>query len=159
MRLQLLIGPISSGKSTFCKSAAEKGAIIVNDDAIVTAIHGGNYKLYDKTLKPLYKIIENTVIQTGLIMGRTVIVDRPNYSKSMRSRYISIAKSLDVPVDAIIMEHFTSEIHAKRRMESDSRGYDYEYWLKVANHHKSLAEEPDLSEGFDKIINWRINEK
>ena len=52
--LELLVGPIASGKSTYSNKAAKEGAIIVNDDAIVTALHGGDHTLYDKALKPRF---------------------------------------------------------------------------------------------------------
>ena len=157
MKLEILCGSIASGKSTYCNEAAKEGAIIVNDDAIVTAIHGGNYELYDKSLKPLYKSVENLIVQTGLIMGRRVIVDRPNYARHTRQRYISLAKALDASVYIVMMAHESPEIHALRRVKHDGRGRDYEYWLKVALRHQKLYEPPSNIEGFDEIVHWNPN--
>ena len=47
--IYVLVGPIASGKSTYAqKMAVERGALIVNDDSIVTAIQGEN-TLYNKS--------------------------------------------------------------------------------------------------------------
>ena len=94
----IVIGPMCSGKSTFCQAAAKAGYLIANDDAIVTAVHGGTYGLYSKSLKPLYKGIELEIIRTGLAVGRDVIVDRAtNMNLHCRRKYIGLATSLGRP--------------------------------------------------------------
>lgn len=142
---------IASGKSTYARKRAVEGAIIINDDAIVNAVHP-NYLLYDKKLKPLYKSVENTILQMAIALGRDVIIDRPNYSKATRRRYIGIAKSLDATVHMIVFPKASPKEHARRRTASDSRLHSFEYWLKVARHHNSLYEPPIHSEGADCII-------
>ena len=150
--VELLVGMIASGKSTYAKNRANAGAIIINDDAIVTALHGGDYNKYSKSLKPLYKAVENQILQTAVTMGLDVVVDRPNYSRAMRRRYISIAKSIDAKVSLVVFNKCEPEEHAMRRFASDSRGRPYEEWLEAAMHHDALYEEPSLDEGVDEII-------
>ena len=152
MIVELLIGPIASGKSTYSKKRAKEGYIIINDDDIVNAMHANYYLLYDEALKPLYKGLENMALNIALSLGKSVVIDRPNYSKAMRRRYIAIASSLDVPVIGVKFKDDGVQEHASRRMKSDSRGGKQEYWEMVYNKHKSLYEEPSLSEGFDDII-------
>ena len=154
-KLEILVGPIASGKSTYCRQAAEEGAVIVNDDAIVTGIHAGTYGLYNEGLKPLYKAVENTIIQMGLAMGRRVIVDRPNHSRKMRRRYIALGLSMDVPVCIVMMKRESPEVHAARRAK-ESRGYSYEHWLEAAQLHEALYEAPCKAEGFHEIIYWEF---
>jgi predicted kinase len=149
--VELLVGPVGSGKSTYSREKAKDGAIIINDDDIVKLIHGGEYGLYEKKLKPLYKLIENQILTTAMLMDRHVIVDRPNFSRDTRSRYISLAKSFDVPISCALWEWTTSEDSAGQRFYNDSRGYSYEYWLNVAKFHYSKYEEPTLDEGFFEI--------
>lgn len=149
--LYTIVGPVGAGKSTLCKTMAKNGVITINDDAIVKLIHGGDYQLYEKQLKPLYKLTENQILTTALIMGRDVIIDRPNFSRDTRSRYISLAKSFDIPVACYLFEWTTPEDSAQKRFTKDARGYDYEYWLEVAKFHYSKYEEPTLEEGFCKI--------
>lgn len=155
MRLELLVGPIASGKSTYCRTAAQEGAIIVNDDSIVTSVHGGDYRLYQKSLKPLYKSVENCIVSTALAMGKRVIVDRPNHSISMRRRYIGIGKSFDVPVRVVMFERRDPTVHGFRRAHGDARGYDAEYWTEVAQYHEDHYQQPNPDiEHFDEWVGW-----
>jgi dephospho-CoA kinase len=48
MKVEVLVGGICSGKSTWCKSLAKDGWIVINDDSIVNSIHENCYKLYKK---------------------------------------------------------------------------------------------------------------
>jgi shikimate kinase len=156
-RVQVLIGMIASGKTTYSKLAARNGYICMNDDAIVEMLHGTDYTLYRKELKPLYKLIENTIINTALAMERSVVIDRGlNISKDSRRRWIALADSLDVYKEAVVFPRRSPDIHATRRTNSDSREYGYEYWLKVASTHNNQWQDPTISEGFDSIryVTW-----
>ena len=151
-KIQVLVGMIASGKSTYCKKAVGKGSLIVNDDAIVNMLHGDDYTLYSQELKTLYKGVENHVIVSALLMGRNVIVDRGlNVSVSGRQRWISLARSFDVPVEAIVFKNDGPEAHATRRTGSDARGHDYAYWHRVATIHNNLWSPPTEAEGFTAI--------
>jgi len=151
--LEILVGPIASGKSTYCQGRAKEGAIIVNDDAIVTALHGGDYTLYSKDMKPLYKLVENVVVHGGLTMGKLVIIDRPNHKASMRRRYIGIAKSLDALITLIMFKRESPLTHAKRRFFSNHRNLSLQHWEKACKIHESLFDPPDKErEGFDSLI-------
>lgn len=151
--LEILVGPIASGKSTFCKRKAKGGAIIVNDDSIVTALHGGDYTLYSKKLKPVYKSVENAAIQAGLMMGRLVVVDRPNHSAAMRRRYIALGKSFDAKVTVVLFKREPPEVHAKRRFYNDHRDLPLQHWEEACRIHESLYEPPDKDrEGFDYLL-------
>lgn len=150
--IEILVGMIASGKSTWCKQRAKEGWIVLNDDAIVNAVHGGDYTLYNKNLKPLYKSIEDHILHTAVAMGRHVVVDRGlDISRTSRARWICIGRSLDVPVRAVVFELFSPEIHAERRAASDNRGHTYEYWFDVANFHIKRYHTPVLEEGFSEV--------
>lgn len=150
-KIHVLVGPIASGKSTYCQSAAKAGIISMNDDAVVTLLHGNDYSLYDEDLKILYKSIETSIVSFVLCHGRIVAIDRGvNVSAKSRQRWITLAHSYDVQCEAVIFPKDTPEVHAGRRAK-DGRGHDYDYWLKVAKHHDSIYNEPSLEEGFDKI--------
>jgi predicted kinase len=152
MKIQVLVGMIASGKSTYAKNAARSGLLCVNDDAIVNMLHGDDYSLYSTALKPLYKTLENTAISTVLAMGKTVVVDRGlNVSLEGRQRWLALAKSFDVPCEAVVFDHDGVTTHAERRAKSDSRGHDIEYWKRVAFIHNSVYKMPTVEEGFDKI--------
>lgn len=159
MKLQVLVGMIASGKSTYARNAARNGVICVNDDAIVNMVHGDDYTLYDKGLKVLYKTVENQIIGTALAMNRTVLVDRGlNVSRNGRRRWIAMAKSFDVPCEAIVFKNEGPEVHARRRAEKDSRGHPFHYWLRVAETHNSLYITPTTEEGFDAVYYLSFDE-
>lgn len=156
-KLQCLIGMISAGKSFYSRKAAKTGIICLNDDAVVSMLHGGNYTDYDKKLKALYKAVEHTIIDIAVAMDKTILIDRGlNISKKARKRFLAIADSLDVECEALWFQNEGPEIHAKRRFESDSRGHSLEYWTRVSEYHNSVWEEPTLEEGFSKItkLDW-----
>lgn len=153
--IEILCGPISCGKSTYAHNRAKDGAIVINDDAIVKMLHGGDYTLYDSTLKPLYKSIENHIITHAVAVGLNVIIDRTNHLKSTRARYVSIAKSLDEDVKLVLFDWGVApEISANRRFTSDSRGLSLDIWLAVANRHKQEYESPTLAEGYQELIEY-----
>jgi len=152
--VEVLVGMIASGKSTWAKQRAKEGWIVLNDDAIVNAVHGGDYTLYSENLKPLYKSIEDHIFHTAVAMGKNVVIDRGlDIRKTSRQRWIALAKSLDIMIIAVVFEKKTPEEHAHRRYESDGRGYSYEYWLKVAKIHDKQWSMPSIFEGFDGVRN------
>ena len=150
--LEILCGTISSGKSYYSSQKAEENYITINDDTIVNAVHGGNYKLYNKALKPLYKSVEDHILHVAVAMDYSVVVDRGvNNTIKSRKRWIALASCLDIEVIAIQFPIWSPEEHATLRMHSDCRGYTYEYWLEVAKRHIKDWQPPTLEEGFSKI--------
>ena len=100
----------------------------------------------------LYKSVENTIISMALVYNRPVLVDRGlNVSLRGRKRWLALAKSFDVPCEAIVLEKAPAKIHAERRYKSDNRCRTYDYWLEVAQVHESLYVEPTIEEGFNKV--------
>lgn len=151
------VGHIASGKGTYCKQRAQEGWLILNDDAIVNMIHGGDYTLYNKNLKPLYKSIEDHVFHIAVLANKNLVIDRGlDVSVNARSRWIALARSLDVPIKAVVFEVFPPETHAERRFMADSRGHTLEYWITAARRHAFVYVEPTLEEGFCEIQykNW-----
>lgn len=139
-RLEILVGMIASGKSTYCKMRARDGALVVNDDAVVTALHGGNYDLYTEALRPLYKLVRTTMIRAGLMMGRDVVVDSTNLTTRRREKMVELAKECNAEPIAVVFPFESPEIHASRRWRTDNRGCSYEKWLAVARHHAKQYE-------------------
>jgi len=151
--IEVLVGTVASGKSTWAKKRANEGWVILNDDAVVSAVHGGDYTLYDKSWKPLYKGVEDQILHLAVAMQKPVLVDRGvDISASSRARWIALGRSLDIPVTAVVFEVFQPEVHARRRFESDSRGLSYEYWIGVALSHLGRYDPVMLAEGFTSII-------
>jgi predicted kinase len=157
-KIQVLVGMVASGKSTYAKNAAEYGFVCVNDDAIVSMLHAGDYTLYDKSLKPIYKTIEVAIVTSALQLGRSVIIDKGTSGRAAsRARWIAIANSFDLPCEAVVFPRQQASEHARRRFESDSRGLSMERWLRVAEEHELDYSEPTEAEGFDLVrkITWK----
>lgn len=155
--IEVLIGMIASGKSAYAKQRAREGWIIINDDAIVNLVHGGDYTLYDKSLKSLYKSVEDNILHTAIAMNKSICIDRGvDIRASSRARWISLARCLDVPIRAISFKVCQPEVHANRRMQDNDRGHDYTYWLRVAQAHASSYNPPTLQEGFAEVINYDL---
>jgi predicted kinase len=150
--VEMLVGFIGSGKSTYSLKRASEGALIVNDDSIVNAIHAGMNTFYQVEMKHLYKEIEMLILQEGLKETKDIVIDCPNLDKKRRSRYINLAKNFNTYITAIVFPMISPEEHAKRRFNSDSRGYDLEYWTKVAREHFKSYEPVSIDEGFNEII-------
>jgi predicted kinase len=152
--IEVLIGNIASGKSTYCKKRAEEGWIILNDDEIVKMVHGGDYSLYDERLKPLYKSVETTVLQNSLLLHQNVVIDKgTNITVNSRKRWIGLASAFDTQITAVVFPFESPEIHAERRYKSDDRNLSYERWLRVASELGRKYEEPTLQEGFNNVKN------
>lgn len=149
--LEILVGMIGSGKSKYARKRADDGALVVNDDAIYLMLHGGNYQLYERYLKRLYKSIETSILTGLLTTGRDVLVDRPNLQRGTRARYIALAKAFEYRPRIVQLPVDSPETHAERRCNSDARGYEYADWLKVARRDYQAYEAPDEAEGAEIV--------
>ncbi len=153
MKVEVCVGMIASGKSTYCKYKAERGWIVINDDSIVTSVHGGNYKLYHEAFKPLYKSVEDHILHTCIGMGTNVVIDRGlDISVEARQRWISIANSCNVDIDAVVFPMVDPLFHAECRFRSDNRGLSLGTWERIALAHKKKYSWPTKQEGFHAVF-------
>jgi predicted kinase len=148
----LLCGMIASGKGTFARELATKGFIVVNDDSVVSACHGGDYILYQKKYKGIYKQTEVATILAALQVGANVVIDRPNFRRRTRGRYIGLAHMFDTPVVCVTFPRVSPLEHAERRFKSDPRGLPLEHWIEAATRHHADWEEPRMEDGLDNIF-------
>ena len=151
--LIILIGTIASGKSTYAREkAGSYDFFVLNDDAIVTMLHGGNYNRYDKENKPIYKSIENAIVTSVLSQGRDLIIDRGvNITRRSRKRFIGLASAFDVDSYAIVFPFEEPKVHVERRMLSDHRDLTYDHWMEAVERHIQEYEVPLMEEGFKNI--------
>ena len=149
--LEILVGPIACGKSTYSRERAAGGALVVNDDSIVMSVHGGNYDKYDPKLKPLYIQIETAIITAASASWRDVIIDRGCRSRACRNRFATLGNSLGFWVKVVTFPWEAAEVHAKRRFEKDARGLTYEKWLQIAEAHQQTFQPVLGSETYDQL--------
>lgn len=154
--LYVLVGNVASGKSTYCREVAGqlgRSNIIVNDDAIVAALHGGITNTYYPNLRALYKSVQREAIVTGLLLGCNVFVDSTNVTVRRRHKLIELARDCGARAGAVVFARLAPQQHAERRFKHDSRGYTLESWLKVAELCESEYEPVTNGEGFRDIVN------
>jgi predicted kinase len=148
-KVEVLAGMISSGKSTYAAQRAEDGAIVINGDAIVLAVHGGDYSLYDDSIKSLYKTVGLAIFSHAAALGRDVVVDQTCLTRKTRATWVNLARQFGLDSVVVEFEQFEPDIHARRRMSADSRGYTYEQWKSVAQRHHEEYEPVLKNEGYD----------
>lgn len=150
--LELLVGNIGSGKSTYASLRAKQGWAVVNGDSIVTMIHGGNYELYKPEWNHVYKMTEQIAISSALGSGINVVVDRTSLTRKIRRYYIGLGHSLKAHVRLIVFPFESPELHSQRRFRSNSRGLSHDKWLSIAQDMKEKYEIPQNEEGYDEIV-------
>lgn len=157
--LEILVGMIASGKSTYALKRAKEGALVISHDALTEMLHA-EYR-YEGGLRNVYRQMEQGIAWAALCAGRDVVVDRTHLTRESRERWIKWARTFDslqtfdgrghtTPVDAIAFPVDSPLIHAMRRATSDDRGRSPETWLSVAQGHwRDMAKEPlSINEGF-----------
>lgn len=155
MYLDVLFGPIASGKSTYAENRARAGDLIANDDAIVMAVHGGVYGAYDKGLKPLYKMLGLQIIHHAATDGKNVVVDSTGLRRSTRTRFAEVGRSLGFITRLVVFRNgeFLGAEDGVRRFRADSRGMSLESWVNIGEHHAATVEPVDpWTEEFDEFL-------
>jgi hypothetical protein len=156
--LEVLIGPIAAGKSTYARKRADEGAIVVSHDDLTTMCHT-RYR-YEQGLRECYRRMEESIAWAAIAAGRDVVVDRTHLTRESRERWVRWARltydALNTyegrgPTTRVIAVAFpieAPEIHARRR------GRTYLEWLRVAHHHADQAATEPLAddEGFAEIV-------
>lgn len=152
MMIELLVGMIGSGKSTYARRRGDEGALVVCHDDLTAMLHA-RYR-YEPGLRDVYRQMEDALVERAAVWGRDAVIDRTHLSRESRQRWLAVAALLRVPIVAVAFPVLDPEIHARRRFAADSRGRSLEDWLRVARHHAEQAEAEPLSadEGFDRIV-------
>lgn len=154
---QVMFGLPGSGKSTYAKKRAAEGAVIVDADAIVTMIHGGNYRLYKPSWKPLYKAAEEHLVLAALEAGLDVVLDRHCYKRKTRmnwARFIG-EKFPKVHREIVRVESPLSlEALAMRRTRRDARSRTEQEWYDVILLMNTLTDFPSdpMVEGYGSLV-------
>lgn len=159
--IEVLVGMIASGKSTYARRRADEGAIIISHDDLTEMLHA-RYR-YESRLREMYRRMEESLAWLALDNGRDVIIDRTHLTSESRDRWVKWAKVYNslstygyrkppIIVIAVAFPIEAPEVHARRRM-NDHRARPYEEWLLIARHHVEQARLEPLSddEGFSEV--------
>ena len=130
--LELLVGNIASGKSSWTEPRASEGWITVNNDSLVRSMHGGNYD-WERQIPGLKTSLGILIVETAGAHGRSVVIDNTNRTSSGRLPFVAAARRAGgMKVRAILFPRSSPETHARRRFEADARAMPHDYWLEVA---------------------------
>lgn len=155
--IEVLVGMIASGKSTYAKHRADAGAIVISHDDLTEGFHAC-YR-YEQELRAQYRESEEAIARIFLAAGRDIVVDRTHLTKESRGRWIDFARNFGmvrgivISVVAVVFPVVAPNLHAVRRHRADTRGRSYADWLKVATHHYEQYQAEPISndEGFDEF--------
>jgi hypothetical protein len=162
MKVEVLIGMIASGKSTYARKRADEGALVISHDDLTEMLHA-RYR-YEPGLRELYRDMEEVLAIRALMHSKDVVIDRTHLTKESRERWIRFVRDRvnsrfpsppsAVEIVAVVFPMESPGEHASRRFEADSRGRPFEEWLNVVVRHANQAyvEPIDDSEGFDRIV-------
>lgn len=152
--IQVLIGMIASGKTTFAlKCGSRHGAIVVCHDTLTESLHA-EYR-YEQGLREFYRDIEAFIVERTVREGRHVVIDRTHLTRESRQRWVDLARRLNVEIEAVLFPFAGAEESARRRFESDARGRTLAEWLAVARHHEGQLRAEPLDwkgEGFTRVV-------
>jgi predicted kinase len=129
--LKILVGPPGAGKSTLAQEYVREQYYYVNQDS-----QG--------------KIEHKTRFHEGLFNGRDIIIDRLNFNKEQRERYIKPARDMGYHVEVIVL-HENYETCLKRCLErKDHETINYERAARSAlrtffcKYERPTPDEADL---------------
>lgn len=157
--IYVMMGLPGSGKTTFAEAMAEKNdkiVIISRDDIRYILSHSYKYNK-DKRHQSLVKKTSNDMIFSAISFNFDVVLDQLSLTKKQRKKTIKdirhVAKSLHKEVRIHLVYCTESEENVSRRMQSDMRWGDEDYYRKTIENMKSRIEIDSLNkEDFDRII-------
>jgi hypothetical protein len=170
-QLEVLVGMIASGKSTYARSRADAGAMVVCHDDLTQMLHA-RYR-YEQVDRDLYRQCEDMIAFQSLVWGHDTVIDRTHLTVESRKRWLTFAAITNLSLQhrgmpsitliAVVFPIEAAAIHAERRWATDSRGRPLNEWLDVARHHEAqhqaepITRDGLLREGFDSVIRFSSN--
>jgi hypothetical protein len=155
--IEVLVGMIASGKTTYARNRADEGALVVSHDDLTEMLHA-RYR-YEADLRECYRRMEEALAAEAIRAGRDVVIDRTHLTRESRKRWLDFAirhAAATGELVGVVAVAFPIEpplLHASRRFQADSRGRSLAEWFQVTAHHhaQALAEPLSADEGFAEI--------
>lgn len=139
--IKILIGLPRSGKSTWLKNNKNNEVVVSADDLRYLVYNQRFWSEGESLVWSLRGIFLKYLLQQGV----DIIIDETNTTQKARKNIIDLAKKYDYYITGIVIEVLPDEC-IKRAKETDQ--YDL---IPVIYHMAENYENPDVSEGFDKI--------
>ena len=151
----LLVGNIGSGKTTYIKKKINKkfSHIVVSRDALRYMIGAGKYR-FDLNIESAIWQSELNIIENFMQLHQNIIVDEIGINRSLRNRYVKLAKKFGYKVIVIQMPIFSMRKSVNRRMKDPHGQPSRKLWESVWKKFDNMYEAPSKKEGIDKIIHY-----
>src|SRR5947209_4182247 len=86
--IEVLVGMIASGKSTYARRRSKRGAVVVCHDDLVRSMHpDGEYMTHQPQV---YHETEAAMVRASIRAGCRVVIDRTNLTMASRSRWVDL---------------------------------------------------------------------
>lgn len=149
--IQILVGNIGAGKSTFCKQKVKEGYVILSKDDIRYSIGAGDY-IFNLEYEPIIHSIAMSMAINFMAIGVNVIIDETNMDKASRYHYLHFATTYGYKKTAIVFKKLSMKESVRRRLQSNHGKTAKAVWEEVWKRKNSAYERPNKKEGFDKIL-------
>lgn len=153
MKLEVLVGNIASGKSSYCYNHAPD-CYVISRDAIRKAFVQDFYTYTPRTELQVGIMVE-AMLKAALILKLDhVIVDETNMTVHSRAWILKLAKRFNVECTAVLFKDRGIKDHVSARVASPhgcNAEHTEELWISVYNKFKSRYQEPSKEEGFTSI--------
>lgn len=149
--IQILIGNIGSGKTTYCKQKAKEGYLIISKDDVRYSIGAGKY-IFNPNLEHAIDCSIKTKIFWMGFEDVNLIIDETNMDIETRQWYIHNAKLRDAKIIGVVFPKISKNESVKRRLSSNHGNTSKETWEEVWERKNEIYEEPTKDEGFNEII-------
>lgn len=147
----IMSGSVGTGKSTLCRKLVNiYNATVINKDSLLQSISGDVYGKFDSNKVNFYNKAEEAVVRLALQMNQVIIIDRLNYNKEERKRFIDIAKEFSVPV--FCYDFGSGSEETLQRRIKNNRGVPERVWVKLYDLIKENYETPTVEEGIVKVL-------
>lgn len=146
-RIEILIGNIGAGKSTYCRQKVKEGYIVLSKDSVRYMFGAGSYVWNEKLELAIHR---GMMCMLAWLMSTNadVIIDETNMDKKSREEQLHCAVIYKYKATAVIFPKFSKEVSVGRRLSSNHGDASKEVWEEVWERKNSVYEKPTYEEGF-----------
>lgn len=148
MHIQMLVGNIAGGKTTFRKKYCQDMYLVSRDEWRYKLSQGAY--IFDMNLEPyITKCIEAEFL-AAIAAGLDIVIDETNMTKRDRSWYIDLIPD-DCTMSCTVMPDRGEDSHVKARLKDNHGNNTEETWRSIYRKKQEQYQEPTIQEGFDIV--------
>ena len=135
----------------------QDGFIPISRDSIIEMLFCGQYEFYDKHQPTLISSIENNIIHDCILFNRNIVIDETLITKKIRKERISLIQyeclynNKEYYITLYNFGKGTEKFNLKNR-RIHHKNIPINTWKSIFNIMNENYQEPELNEGFNKII-------